>query len=799
MTNYVLEIKLLSPLTSAAGEGRVGFVDRDIAFDELGLPILPGRRLKGLWREAYRDVTDAWQQSGQAYTPVEKIFGESGGGPGNGGACIHITNAELENASSLKEWLEYLQHHKIRKVHADDVVQCYATVRAQTAIDRKSGSAKENTLRLTRTLKPGYVFRAPVRFAAPPNKALENALALGAAALQYMGTARTRGTGKVRCRFLKLDNGNPIDLKPPLNQNLLPSIAGASVNRSAQHTIKQPIIFTGSINDTPTHILRYRLKLTTAAVIPVADGDPNTVVTRRDVPGSHLWGAAARHYLNHANPPLTDAAFAAFRCAFLDGGLHFLTAYPETADTQQRLIPIPHSIRKYKDCLNGDIRELVDFVKQPFVERSTKRFEHRYARMNPGYWSTQAVKTERNYHHARAANDRRIGRALGAGDPDGGALFTYEAIQAGQTFQGAVLGLEKDLKNLKSLLGNLRLMSVGRSRSAQYGEAEFEWIDDIEDLKEFVEWNGFTPSQTATNFNDPDNLLIITTLSPLLAVNDRGHPDACFPKQELGDVLGVDTSKLTLLSSYTRTEMMSGYNTYLRLPRQQWQAIGAGSVFVFNISSKLEEERLRELEQKGLGLRKGEGFGRVAINRQNSLSEEITEMQLDDPDEASTPNAPNTGINSELKKLLRDIIRARCMEEIQKNAMLVAKQITNVPSNSLIGRLRLFLQLDPTVAVNRLSKLRRPAMDSLTESRINPQRLRQLTWLPNNLYTLFEDAWKEPQKMTEKIIEDETKRILQDRDADDVRRELIEQLKTNDSKKMCKAFLNHLLTALYRL
>jgi len=31
MTNYVLEIKLLSPLTSAAGEGRVGLVDRDIA------------------------------------------------------------------------------------------------------------------------------------------------------------------------------------------------------------------------------------------------------------------------------------------------------------------------------------------------------------------------------------------------------------------------------------------------------------------------------------------------------------------------------------------------------------------------------------------------------------------------------------------------------------------------------------------------------------------------------------------------------------------------------------------------
>ena len=56
MRDYTLEIQLQSPLTSASGEGRVGLVDRDIAFDELGLPILPGKRLKGLWRDAYRNV-----------------------------------------------------------------------------------------------------------------------------------------------------------------------------------------------------------------------------------------------------------------------------------------------------------------------------------------------------------------------------------------------------------------------------------------------------------------------------------------------------------------------------------------------------------------------------------------------------------------------------------------------------------------------------------------------------------------------------------------------------------------------
>ena len=80
-------------------------VDRDIAFDDLGLPILPGRRLKGLWREAYHDVADAWKLCGESSIPVEHIFGESGQKPGDRDACMFVANAELQEASSLREWL----------------------------------------------------------------------------------------------------------------------------------------------------------------------------------------------------------------------------------------------------------------------------------------------------------------------------------------------------------------------------------------------------------------------------------------------------------------------------------------------------------------------------------------------------------------------------------------------------------------------------------------------------------------------------------------------------------------------
>ena len=722
MTNYVLQITLLSPLTSSSGEGRVGIVDRDIAFDDLGLPIIPGKRLKGLWRAAYNDVVDAWRLCGDDPIPVTDIFGETGQKPDDGDACIYVANAQLPEAPSLREWLEYLQHHHIRNLHPDDVVQHFATVRAQTAIDRRTGAAREDTLRLTRTLRSGWVFHAPVRLLVPSSEELHNALALGAAALQYMGTARTRGLGRVCCRLLGPDaRGEERDLtERALNQGSLPSI---TVSKSSQLP-QTPMWQTSHLNKgTPTHLLRYRLTLTAPVIIPVADGDPNSVVTRQEVPGSNIWGAAAWHYLRQTgNTPEETEGFCH---AFLDGNLRFLTAYPETCNLKenekpQRMIPIPHSIREFKNT-----RNLVDFLKQPpeDLEVPVKRLDRRYARIYQGGLETQDVKTERNYHHARA-NDRSKGRALGGEVPNGGAFFSYEAIKADQSFQGAILGSKDDLENLQEWLKKVDSIKLGRSRSAQYGNAAFQWIDNKpQDLGQTNEWNGFRKSvsdevdsesfgwldegpqeldqvserseadealvsdevdsegfgwldegpqelnqvseQSGSDELECDTAnhakhLIITTLSPMLTVNDYGHPEARFPERELAQVLGPRTSKLILLHSYTRTELIGGYNAQLRLPRQQWPVIAAGSVFVFKLSPELnkecEEWLVKRLEHDGLGLRKGEGYGRLAVNRQDKfgLTDE-QEIRLDDPDRQRKPDLPNLDMPQKVKELLQDV------------------------------------------------------------------------------------------------------------------------------------------------
>ena len=795
--DYILEIKLKSPLTSGAGIGRVGIVDQDITYDDLGLPILPGRRIKGLWREAYHNVADAWRLCGKSTTSVDEIFGKLGQKSDEGETCLYVGNAELQEASLLKPWLMYFQHRdkrtKEQKLHPDNVVQHFATVRAQTAIDRGTGSAREDTLRLTRTLQANLVFRAPVQFSANPDKELLNALVLGASALQHMGTARTRGLGKVCCRLIARDvNGQETDLTEQiLKQDLLPSI---TVGRSVR-PLKHKICTVPRVSFTiPTHVLLYRLTLRSSVVIRVADGDPNTVVSRQDVPGSHILGAAAWSYLRQTGHTPADKEF---RHAFLDGGLRFLTAYPETVNTQQRMLPIPHSIRQFKET-----ECLLDFAAEPPEGEPTKRLDRNYTRMNQGRLETQTVKTERNYHHARAAKDRRIGRALGAEVPDGGAFFKYEALQAGQTFQGAVLGSEQDLVNLQIWLKGTDSIRIGRSRSAQYGEAAFKWIDNApRPLESLAECDGFVVPQTPP---DPGNCLTITTLSPLLTVNDNGHPEARFPEIELAKILGVSTSKLELSCSYTRTELIGGYHSHLCLHQQQWPAIAAGSVFVFDteaIQDSLTENRLWQLEHDGLGLRRGEGYGRVAVNRLELRSQ--MESQLDGLENQIKPPVPGSNgseIPEQIRGLLQNIIRMRCLTEIQELAIIIAGRAENVPSNSLLGRLRLFLQEEPIVAVDRLNSLRRPAKEGLTNCQVN--RGPGMPWMPHRmtLYEFFRKTWTEPEFFVETLVNRYVQELVEEEVNDHYSgtSETLRNALMESSEEICKAFLNHLVSALYR-
>ena len=239
--------------------------------------------------------------------------------------------------------------------------------------------------------------------------------------LQRMGTARTRGLGAVRCRLLAVEeHGTPVDLTAQSVAEDHPSPITIAGNSETQNTSTKTQNSGGSplSGHAPTHLLRYRLTLNAPAVMPVADGDPNTIVTRRDILGSILWGCAAWHYLRQPGHAPHDTAF---RQAFLNGELRFLSALPESLDDeQQRLVPAPHSIRQSKHT-----QDLVDFVENINTDKedplTLKRITGRYTRIMLGSVETQRVRPSLTIIML-APQTVAQGEALGAEVPEGGGL-----------------------------------------------------------------------------------------------------------------------------------------------------------------------------------------------------------------------------------------------------------------------------------------------------------------------------------------------------------------------------------------
>jgi len=92
--------------------------------------------------------------------------------------------------------------------------------------------------------------------------------------------------------------------------------------------------------------------------------------------------------------------------------------------------------------------------------------------------------------------------------------------------------------------------------------------------------------------------------------NADGHNGADFDAA-LARTLGVDA--LRHVRAYQRLRPVGGFNRTAGLPLAQDWAIQAGSVFVYR-ATDLSLERLRDLETQGIGERRAEGFGRLAVN-----------------------------------------------------------------------------------------------------------------------------------------------------------------------------------------
>ncbi|MBI5207064.1 MAG: hypothetical protein HY934_04655 [Candidatus Firestonebacteria bacterium] len=143
MKNLKIEIKLLSDTLIGSGEGFGAIIDTDIVFDDLGIPYIPARRIKGCLRESAEQVCEMLKIFNIPLKSISEIFGT-----GEKPSLLTFSNLTIEEYEKNRQWLGYFAEEYKNIISKDAILDTFTMIRQQTALDK--GIAREHSLRTIR-------------------------------------------------------------------------------------------------------------------------------------------------------------------------------------------------------------------------------------------------------------------------------------------------------------------------------------------------------------------------------------------------------------------------------------------------------------------------------------------------------------------------------------------------------------------------------------------------------------------------------------------------------------------------
>lgn len=195
--NYTIELTLKSDALIGSGEGYGAIIDSDIVFDDLGIPYIPAKRIKGCLRASADELSEIFRSAKIDYpVKISKTFGC----PGQKQATpVYFSNLVIKEYEKSRKWLEYLTQEYSAILSKESILSTFTEIRQQTAIDEKEGVADEHSLRTIRVLKKGLTFSGEVLI---EDDSVTKSLALACLNLRHLGTKRNRGFGEVEVKLL---------------------------------------------------------------------------------------------------------------------------------------------------------------------------------------------------------------------------------------------------------------------------------------------------------------------------------------------------------------------------------------------------------------------------------------------------------------------------------------------------------------------------------------------------------------------------------------------------------------------
>ena len=193
MHNYTLEITLLSDTTFNMGAGISGVVDAEIQHDELGLPTISGRAIKGLLVNECSELLYALGEGKDWSDIATQLFGIRGETLGGEMGKLHISDATI-----APDLVESLRSQKT--LSRLEIIDSLTDVRRQTAMN-VYGAPKDESLRANRVLIKGITLYASLNFTKKPADPERALLAACVLSMRQAGLGRNRGKGKIRVRI----------------------------------------------------------------------------------------------------------------------------------------------------------------------------------------------------------------------------------------------------------------------------------------------------------------------------------------------------------------------------------------------------------------------------------------------------------------------------------------------------------------------------------------------------------------------------------------------------------------------
>ncbi len=716
---FRIRLTMLSDWHAGTGTGRPGNVNRLVVRDDDGLPFIPAKTLRGIWRNACERLARGLDEGrvGDWSRLVDTIFGSQPALGKDDPTRRHADPSASPIGASLRVTPARMDAAIRRSLRTDRrLLQAVTLIKPGVQIDCRTGQAKQGHLRFEEVARVNAVLEAgcSIELPADASRSAVSAMLLAATRLvERLGGKRRRGAGRCSLQIRESDGSavnlsraiawlesNPSVPKPPEKR---PSENDPVAKQDAIEPVDQPAAVaeapasleseatSTSTAQSPGEWVRVPLVLHLEGPLAVSYRTVGNVVETLDfLPGTYLLPHVSRVF-EDLDLDVAGAAACGDLCVLpatlaIDGG-------------RGRPVPLaffePKGVDGFKapDCLVNRLEAGDD------SDGQLKQVRAGY--LGPGD-SSNPPRLGKVPPFLRTHNTIQDGPQRPTADV--GGVYSYKAI-APTDKEGQPVILRSELRLRKSLAekliardpnwtaklrGNLRL---GRSRKDDYGAVRLEVEPPRTQTTptgspapaggELVVWllsdtlirdQQLRPATTAEALGTELGRKLEAILAPR---KDTQTEQGGEPAHDVGKKKTADPR----LHELIRVRRLDTWHAAWQRPRPSLVGLQAGSCVVYDISGTLDPAKLHDVEMSGVGERTAEGYGQVCFNhpllrvvpkRWNSRASEPEEKMT----KPSAPAPPRIVVGESGHSFASLIEREVWRAEIRRSALgLAADQV----------------------------------------------------------------------------------------------------------------------------